>query len=63
MIEHQRSKYNWEFVFLGANQDSFAVAGSYGIEKNMTMNYSADSKGMRDAYNTISCCVSDYIQK
>jgi len=28
MIEHQRDKYQWEFVFLAANQDAFAEAGS-----------------------------------
>jgi len=63
MIEHQRSRYNWEFVFLGANQDSFLVADSYGISRNMTMNYSATSDGIKDAYASISCCVTNYINK
>ena len=31
MIEHQESKYNWQFVFLGADQDVFAEAESIGI--------------------------------
>jgi hypothetical protein len=61
-IQHQRDKYNWEFVFLGANQDSFSVADSYGIAKGMTSNFKADSRGISDAYNTISCCVSNYMK-
>lgn len=32
MIEHQKSVYNWQFVFLGANQDSFTVAQQMSID-------------------------------
>lgn len=39
MIEHQQSHYNWKFIFLGANQDSFAEAGALGIQKNATANF------------------------
>ena len=31
MIEHQTTKYNWEFIYLGANQDAFHEASSMGI--------------------------------
>jgi len=31
MIEHQQSVYQWQFTYLGANQDAFAEAGSMGI--------------------------------
>ena len=31
MIEHQQNVYNWQFTFLGANQDAFAEAGGLGI--------------------------------
>jgi Mg-chelatase subunit ChlD len=31
MIDHQTGKYNWQFVYLGANQDAFAEAGAVGI--------------------------------
>lgn len=40
MIEHQRSVYNWQFIFLGANQDAFAEAGSIGISASSVANYS-----------------------
>lgn len=54
MIQHQREKYNWEFVFLGANIDSFSVAGNLNISPKFTSNYEATSKGVQTAYRTAS---------
>lgn len=31
MIEHEKEKYGWEFLFLGANIDAVETAGSLGI--------------------------------
>jgi hypothetical protein len=39
-IEHQRHVYNWQFVFLGANQDAIANAKSIGISAALSANYS-----------------------
>lgn len=39
MIDHQQTKYNWQFTFLGANQDSFAEAGGMGIAAVGTADY------------------------
>lgn len=43
MIETQTNTYKWQFTFLGANQDSFAAAGSIGIAKGGTANYANTS--------------------
>lgn len=40
MIEHQTGKYNWKFIYLGANQDAFAEADSVGIAMAHAANYS-----------------------
>lgn len=40
MIDHQTGKYNWKFIYLGANQDAFAEAGSVGIAMATAANYS-----------------------
>lgn len=40
MIELQQSRYNWQFTFLGANQDSFAEAGQIGFSATGTANFS-----------------------
>jgi len=60
MIEHQEKNYNWQFVFLGANQDSFAEAGSIGISLRGVANYSADSIGVNAAFVSLSNNVSTY---
>jgi hypothetical protein len=41
MIEHQKSKYSWDFLYLGANQDSFTEAGNIGINMTGTMNFAS----------------------
>lgn len=54
MIEHARS-CNWEFVFLGANIDAFAVSHAMGMSAAYTQNYAATPIGTRSAYvNTSS---------
>jgi Mg-chelatase subunit ChlD len=39
-VTHQRNNYNWQFVYMGANQDSFAEAQSFNIPRINTMNFS-----------------------
>lgn len=60
MIEHQKSKYNWEFIFLGANIDAVAAAGRFGIGKDRAANYHADSVGTSLNYDVISETVSHF---
>lgn len=38
-ISHQQDKYGWQFVFLGANQDAFAEAGSMGMQAQAAANF------------------------
>lgn len=58
MIEHQSSMYKWQFVYLGANQDAFAEAGSLGIPMAAAANYVADSAG--EAFAVASANVGSY---
>ena len=41
MVEHQRTKYNWRFIYLGANQDAFKEAGGMGIPQNAAADFAA----------------------
>jgi len=54
MIEKQRSKYGWEFIFLGANIDAAREAARFGIREDMAANYHADSVGTSVIYETVS---------
>ncbi len=58
MIEHQKCKYGWEFIFLGANIDAISTAERFGISKDRATNYNADSEGTLLNYEVISETVS-----
>lgn len=58
MIECQKIKYGWEFIFLGANIDAVATAERFGISKDRAANYNADSEGTLLNYEVISEAVS-----
>lgn len=52
----QKTKDGWTFVYLGANQDAFAEAGSMGIAPGATMNY--DANRTPDAFRCLSAALS-----
>ena len=54
MITHQKEKYGWEFLFLGANIDAAAVAGRFGIGEDRAVNYHNDSIGTALNYEVVS---------
>lgn len=54
MISHQRDKYKWEFVFLGANQDAIKAATNLGMAGANAMTYAANSVGTRSAFASTS---------
>lgn len=53
MIERQKEKYGWEFLFIGANIDAVETAARYGISKERAVNYKPDSKGTGVVYDTL----------
>jgi uncharacterized protein YegL len=58
MIKHQETKYNWQFTYLGANQDAIATGGGLGFSPDKTADYKTNQKNMRGTYNTLSAKVS-----
>lgn len=48
VIAEQRDKYNWQFMFLGANQDAIQTAGGLGIRSNDAFTYKASTAGVAD---------------
>ena len=57
MIERQKEKYGWEFIFLGANIDAVEAAGNIGIPPAMAVDYHCDSQGTKLNYDVISDAV------
>ena len=57
MIQHQKEKYGWEFLFIGANIDAVETAARYGIDRDRAVNYNADREGTRVLYESVSNAV------
>ena len=60
MVEHQKSKHGWEFIFLGANIDAVAEASRYGIDSSMAVNYNCDSEGVGISFKVMEDVVRSY---
>ena len=60
MVERQKEKYGWEFLFLGANIDAIDVAGKFGIDSNRALNYVSDHKGTQLNYEVLNKTVSEF---
>ena len=59
MIERQKAKYGWEFLFIGANIDAVETAARYGIGKDRAVNYNADGEGTQILYESVSRAVGN----
>lgn len=60
MISHQKDKYNWQFLFIGANQDAIQAGNSIGIRTANSANYAANSRGTQAVYQCISDGITSY---
>ena len=58
MVERQKKKYGWEFLFLGANIDAVAEAGRFGIKPERAVNYECDEIGTAVNYRVLNKAVS-----
>ena len=54
MIEHEKEKYGWEFLFLAANIDAVETASRVGIHADRAADYHADRRGTAVVYETVS---------
>jgi uncharacterized protein YegL len=53
-INKQEKKHQWQFVYLGANQDAIEAAGFIGIPKERAMTFKAESERVFMLFNSIS---------
>lgn len=68
MIKHQEIKYSWKFIYLGANQDAFAIGKAYGFQGATSLTYGTDSKSIGNTFAVLSegvskmrcCSTADY---
>ncbi len=58
MVKRQQKKYGWEFIFIGANIDAYAVGQKFGFRKDRTVNYVADDLGTANVYDGVSLAIN-----
>ena len=54
MVEKEKEKYGWEFLFLGANIDAVETAARYGIREDRAATFVNDSMGQQLNYAVVS---------
>ena len=54
MIEQQRERCGWEFLFLGANMDAISAARRFGIREDRAVRYECDARGTQLNYEVVS---------
>lgn len=59
MIERQKYRYGWEFMFLGANIDAVQEAARFGVSADRAVTYACDSKGVQLNYDVVSQTICD----
>lgn len=64
MIKNKREHAtdNWEFMFLGADQDAIAEANKLGINMRTTIKYAKNDDGIRSAYGSLAETVTTFSQ-
>ena len=59
-IKHQTDKYNWLFVYLGANQDAIKVGGTFGFSSANSMSWGANTLGVGATYVAVADNMTNY---
>jgi hypothetical protein len=58
MVEHQTSKYNWSFSYVGANQDAVLVGQELGFSPLRCMSFTSDSVHTKSAFSAVAAYAS-----
>ena len=60
MIETEKERYGWEFLFLGANIDAIETARHIGIDADHAADYCCDSAGTAVNYECLNKAVTAF---
>jgi hypothetical protein len=62
LVRKYRDEHDWQFVFLGANQDAIQEAAKYGISSEAAMTYRAGPRGTMNAWQALGEAVGRHRQ-
>lgn len=60
LITEQQNRWNWQFMYLGANQDAITVGTDMGINAGQTLTYAGTGQGTRAAMGKMSKSSADF---
>ena len=60
MIKHQTETYQWDFIFIGANQDAIKTGGNLGIGAGNSLNYQANANATKALFGVVGDKMSSY---
>jgi hypothetical protein len=53
-VEHQTSRYAWDFVFIGANQDAVLTAAKFGIRQQASLSFTSSPKSVEEMASAVA---------
>ncbi len=60
MIKHQEEVYNWDFVYIGANQDAITTGKAMNFAQNNSYDFAATPRGIQDVFSTLADVTACY---
>jgi uncharacterized protein YegL len=63
LVTHQKEKFNWDFVFLGANQDAVLAGATMGFDAGSSMTYAPGKEGVDSMTASVGRYVKDVRSK
>lgn len=57
-VENRRDEHDWEFLFIGANQDAALTAEEMGMDQDKSLSMSHSGEGAEEAYRSTSRRIS-----
>lgn len=63
LVELKQEEEDWEFLFIGANQDAALTAERMGMDKDRSLEMDHSGEGTREAYRSTSDRISEARQR
>lgn len=62
IVDFYEDTYDWEFLFVGANQNAYETGRRFGIKAGKALSYATSQDGIQQAMNAINGAVTRYRQ-
>lgn len=60
MVTKQSEVYNWQFTYLGANQNAWNVGSKMGIISGASLSFAPNSRGITEGISSLNATLSSY---